>query len=557
MRVRLARSSTAIALAMGLALSAFGCGGEDDDYRVPFGEGRDETPEPTPESETPTEDPEAPFEPTEGESMPAGTMNVRVEGAVVAEGAEVRALLPLDVDDDGDRDVVAVRFDPRTSTVGVWTGLRDRLRFTPRILGGTRVDEGCTVESARVATASPYSVIAEVTVTCEDEARSWKGTWVTSRERQPRLRETIAVRTPVEATVEVADLDEDHHEDLRVTFALGDVRVPIRWMDRPGGLSRDRSEPTATLQGLEEGRAPVVAALCGADAKVRIGSSRWGLSCPPELVQDAMRAGLDERLRAGELVAALRAIVAGGEASPEALDAAAAEGVTMRVWTEIEGVFDNSTARHTLLAIDGQDLVVRSTPALRVSATGARLPQETAPTPPVTDPGGALFVATVRRRCERHEAMLRPTPQPAQGSVPLLPRSVRILDGAFGCDERADDDEAWRVLGWAPMGLYTGWLAERRVVPLTATGEPAGQAVTQREGDIPPAPLTGARVTPGGETSIYETAVGVVRVDPDGVSLWRPEGWADNEAVPTAAAVSADGEVVAVLRERTVYRLSR
>ncbi len=534
-----------------LVAGGFGCG--DEDRRVPFGQ--------TPPDEVEAPDPppsEQPFEPAEGQSLPAGTMGVRVEGAVVAEGAEVRALLPLDLDDDGDRDVIAVRHDPNTEVLGVWAGTRDRMQFTSRLLGSTQVT-GCTVGEASLRTLSPYALQATAEVVCPDVVdgpTSWTGVWIVSRERRPRLREAIATRGGVRADVEVGDLDDDHHEDLQVTIHVGEVAVPIRWMDRPGGLSRDRAEPTATFERAPEARAALVAALCGPSANVRIGTARWGLECPEALVRDAMVAGLDALLAEGELVRALGEIVAGAQASPEAIQAAAAPGVTMRPW--YTGTFppDDPNVRHTALAFDGEDLLVHVGGAtLRVMPTGEQSVAENA-RPPIRDPGGTTYVAQVRRRCERGEAILRAI-RTGGGNTPLQLGSIRIVEGALTCQETADDDGAWRVLGWAPQGLLSAHLGARRVVPLTAEGEPAGDGVALAAGEPTPAPLLGGRVTSGGDVYIFETAEGVLRVDLDGAELWRPEGWADIEEVPRAAALSADGNTVAVLRGDIVYRLTK
>ena len=259
-------------------------------------------------------------------------------------------------------------------------------------------------------------------------------------------------------------------------------------------------------------------------------------------------------LQAGELVDALAALEGGAPIPDDALDAAAASGIEATRLTRWRGTPDAATT-HTALAFDADGgLIVRGVTAERHGPAGGVTPADALPAP-VRDPGGRFFVRGLRRTCAGVEAELLPASQvgPGAGFAPAQRRPVAEAP-LEGCT-RPPESTLWRALGWAPQGLVVGRPGARWVAPLTADGLPAGDPVRLETGDPPPAPLQGGRVTPDGESWIVETPWGVLVTRRGRSELWRPAGWTDAPP-PRAAALSQDGERVALLRGDEVFLLA-
>lgn len=531
-----------------LSLLAVACG--DDPPRVPT---RPEA-APTPESEVATE-----ARPAEIRALPAGTRSVSVEGAAIELSGEVRALLTLDLDGDGDRDALLVRHDVEAGRVAITLALREADRFQTRDLGPLAT-EGCAIDAAALSQPSASTFFAEARLSCPDERPSLTHRWALSKSAPPRVRLTTSTRDPAALAFATRDLDGDGHEDLEATLTLeGADPITFRWLDRPGGLAQERGEPTATLDRLLRADAARGAALagmlCGPSALVRFGAGSWGLECPERATAAAERATVDTLLRAGELLAALTALDEGGAASEAALDAAAARGVTL---TELPFTYRREPSldpTHLALAFDGEELIVFGATADALRPDGLSRPADAEPLPIRSD-DRRFAVLGVRDRCARVEIALARAltddsslsfgSRQAAHTVPLF-----VDDGA-SCPDRPSP---WRVLGWAPQGLLAARASERRVVPLTTEALPTGAPMVLGASDPWPAPAQGGRITPDGSTWILERAEGVVHVSPAGVALWRPAGWSAGPA-PSAAALSADGRRVVVLRGERLFRLS-
>ena len=125
------------------------------------------------------------------------------------------------------------------------------------------------------------------------------------------------------------------------------------------------------------------------------------------------------------------------------------------------------------------------------------------------------------------------------------------------CERPPAGVSKWHVLGWAPQGLVVATPHHRRVIPLTEHAQPAGYSRALAANTPPPAPLHGARITSSGEIWIHETALGVLRVQGDQASLWRDTEWSNEVHPPLAAALSPNGERIAVLRGAKVWLLEK
>lgn len=223
------------------------------------------------------------FVPIEGTSLPAGTHELAIEGARIAVASgDLRAVLPFDLDADGDRDALVVVGE---ATMGSLAHVRrDGATFgPPRAIGSLATPEtaGCVIGSASLRAVSPSWAVVTVHTTCAPPAdpsapspsptspsptvaQVTVGVWVVSLENVPRLRERFSLldargRAPGDTTLDVhgADHDGDGHEDLMldvgVTLADGTTaRASLPFLDRPAGLSRYPREPEATLTALAQ-----------------------------------------------------------------------------------------------------------------------------------------------------------------------------------------------------------------------------------------------------------------------------------------------------------------
>lgn len=564
-----------VSILLCFALFVGACG---DDHRVPFaGEESD-----SPEENTET-DPEAPFEGTEGQLLPDDTTEVQVEGAPLSYRDHLfEVLLPLDVNGDGERDAfVTTAGEGEVSAV---VGVRHEGGFQTRRLGRFAVPEGCISEGGAARTLSANLALLTGGLRCGE----FRGAvhWLVSVEEEPRLRESIALYPDAfsaEATFATRDLDDDGHEDVLATITLRPrgqepLSVEMHWLDRAGGLARTPEEPLGTLERtVEAGRAAALgtppAALARAEqlealhhvfcrhpeSTLQLGTSRGVLRCPPWAATAAA-------IRAAALVAEGRPVAeALRDVDPtslgdddrqlveRALDGRTRRRLVQRRVHELRMEADD-TASHLLLAFRGDALAIRDQPPVQIAADPAAPPIPDAGLAPIRDPNDNLSVFRVRRTCAGVVADLLPADRLGTGMIFERPVASPLIaiEGDEDCTEgEASEAARWRVLGWAPQGLVVALDGRRSLVTLQEDGSAAGRP-QPLSGPVP-APLEGGRITPNGDVWIEETPFGVLYHGPSGDELWRPEGWSELDEPPLAAAVSADGERVAVLRGRSVW----
>lgn len=559
-RVRrpLGPSAVLPALLASSAVFALACG--DDEPRVPV--------HVPPDPGADTRD-DAPFEPRRGESFASGTHQVSVEGVTIPDVALAHALLVLDLDADGDRDALLLRSDASAGTVGVSVAIREGAAFRVRAPSPLPL-EGCTVRSATLAHPTRSSFVAEVQTECAPSANAATPTpsptpapeprthrWILSNEPAPRVRLVTSTRGETSLSFAFEDLDGDAHEDVRATVSVAGRELALRWLDRPGGLALDAGEPATSVRAaMSESRelgASLARALCrGEAASLRVGPGSWGLDCPEELLGAARVAETDAWLRAGRLEEALLAIDAGAVASAEALDAAAAPGITAtRLPFAYRGEPSLDVAHVALAFVVSSDgppaLRVEGASIDRVARDGSATPGDALPSPIRSSDDPPWVLTRVRSRSCAVDVTLASFRDGVLGGV-------HELVDPTACAEDARSGE-WRALGWAPQGILVARLGERRVLPITTEGLAAGAPVAL-EADAPwPAPALGARITADGSTWILERREGVLHVRDGRASLWRPSGWSEGEA-PSAAAISPDGREVAVLRGDAIWILS-
>ncbi|MEO0326071.1 MAG: hypothetical protein AAF447_24190 [Myxococcota bacterium] len=557
------------------------CGG--DDRRVPF----QDTPAADPSEDPPTEP--APFAPAESRAIAPDTPTLDLEGAELSgAGADLRALLPVDVDDDGDQDAFALAFTARAgeaASLVLLAARREDARFVTRPLARRAFAAGCALEEATLSRPTPGTVLAQAGVRCplpedaeaQGEAEPGEGLtpsvqvhFVASVEAAPRLLERFALHAgPVALGLALrpGDLDDDGHEDLIATVLVTPEgretqSLELHYVNRPGGLARDREAGTPVESLLEgPGAAAVGSALCAGElAQLELGPRR-GVTCPEGWARRGALTALKERLAsgAGQLAATL-AEADGFGLTAEELGLGPTTGITLLDLGPAPGV-SAATARHGALAFTSEgDLEVRGRPAFLVALPGGSRSAAVPGALPLRDVGLTRGVEGIVRRCAGYAARLVPT---GLGRVAgAAPETVLVAEAPLvPCPAvpPQGDDGGWRVLGWAPQGLLAARLAEapaRVLVPLTADGRAAGAPEVLSAGEAPPVPLRGGRVTPDGRTFVLETRYGVLRVRAGESALWRPAGW-DAFPGPRAAAVDATGERVAVLAgDRVVLLLA-
>jgi hypothetical protein len=594
-----------------LALGASACDGCDGP------EGRVPQRDTTPSTQQPTDEASSAFEAAVARPFPEGTTRVAVEGAPlgVASGS-IRALLPLDLNGDGDRDALFVRVDGGGASVELARRESDAFQAIQSLGDLIAPADGCTVADPALRTVSPTFAVVSVTRTCQ-AANGAGGDRPTERTLgilglgdEPRLLERVSLLpeeglAPGEVTLALSatDVDGDGHTDVVLEVSVragGDepARVRLPWLDRPGGLARDRAEPEKTLaEQAERAREQLKDDAAAALALARQVLALHGVLCR-EGGAPRLRFGDSDGLSCGRSAGAGRAaaVAAGALAEQgayiEALDAEGridrpgyAVGKTDRralaqAWSRAptpEGLRWRKLASHRPGAMpdvhlppvgffDDDSLLLRgASPQVVQIGSGEARPAPDASGPGLLrDPSGELAVVAVGRTCEGHvlsivragdvvagvvagrpvaEPLLEARPPPPGVRCPPLPAPL------------TEDDGGWHILGWAPQGIVAVRGDTLRVVPLTMEGQAAGEPTDLAPGTPPPAPLPLGQATPDGRVYVLPSPRGILlrhTNTPARTFLLRPEGWKDG-TTPSAVAISHDGKRVVALLGSDVW----
>ncbi|MFT3927987.1 MAG: hypothetical protein QM778_35995 [Myxococcales bacterium] len=526
----------------------------------------------------------------------------------------VRSSLAVDLDQDGDRDVLALLEDAQGGAHLV-VALREGARFeNPKeiLLLPARAElSPCTVERAELAALSPSKALATFERACDSNKVAEPTSYVLlSLEPTPRIFDRVTQRVPAGAsptftiTVSSQDSDGDGHEDIALTlkpvgFAETDSLLQLVWFDRASGLVRDLREPENTLAAWAAA-AKALAAKAPDQAAERAamvlktrralcreaGAPELWFSDSPGVVcgrgkseLDALLAFTEAQARQGQVAQALDAYrelkgVAGSidERTLQKLDAVlatlpATPGITLHRGTRVEPL--QSPPVHLPAArflSENSLLLQRREPALYDLASGQESPAHVPADALVRDPGGQLAITQIDHACtgyslrvERAPALGEPYVRlPGAQSVPLLAES-NPPDCGLKSAQRAQAG-GFVVLGWAPQGAVVARGSQLRIVPLDLAGKPAGEPRELEPQTPPPAPLPSGAATPDGARYVEATPFGVLvhGVRNGEVELWRPEGYLSLGKAAREAAVSPSGRRVAVvLGDDTFYWLER
>jgi hypothetical protein len=456
----------------------------------------------------------------------------------------------------------------------------------------TRIDafsvpEHCLKPVGRIDQLSPSLAAVRVEHRCATGIRT--NAWLLTLEAQPRVRERITLLGPTarsEAEMQLAlraeDVDGDGYDDVVADVTISGLQVPLTWLNRPGGFTRDGAQPESSLQQASDtaeqqlGTNPAAAretanealqayvALCRESGAARIGlSGTQGLQCGRSAAAArAASVAIEAAIRQREFVDALRA-QRQWEASGIALD----EGDSERIRSAWRGARSAPGTRWRTLGSeptavslyfeDDDHLIVGTKIPRRIelsSNTSSFLDGSAEPLP-IVDPTAKIAVRAVRHSCQGIEAELRPIGARKSFAVPIAPEARRP-DCASWIDRPVSLFD-WQVLGWAPQGLVAAQGDQIRIVPLDRIGKPAGPPSDLNPDTPLPAPIRGPSVSPDGSRLAIAHREGIVihHWGHDG-DLWiRPAQW---NAVPgelRAIALSPSGRRVAVQKGSAIQLL--
>lgn len=541
----------------------------------------------TADAATPEEVEEPPSLPV-GETFESNQAEVAIgDAALVLESGYALGALRVDLDGAEPIDAIVVSGD--AEEIRMQAAFARGLGVTSVPVDAFRVPEDCTGPKTDMAQLSSSLAAVRVDHDCKDGPRT--NIWVLTIEAQPRVRERITVfppnarsDAPIEIALSVQDRDADGYDDVVADVRVGDVDVPLTWLNRPGGFARDTSQPEESFRLLaddawafldsdprtSEARArSVVAAfvaLCRESGAARIGlMGAQGIQCQHSdagaraiavATVSAIRRGLF--VRALELQRAWDAGVMRPSAEERALVQAAwrkAKASRPATWR----VIDTQSATTSLHFTSDDTLVADGrSPTSFALSTGARTKLSADQVrPAIRSPDGRFAVRGVRVTCAGFEAEVGPA---------LGKRTHRVLierrPGTTPCQTPIDRPASvfeWAVIGWAPQGLVCAAGDRLRVVPVTELARPAGQPIELRPGSPLPAPIIGARVTPNGDRYVIPHAEGVVvrQWGRGGGGLWlRPTDWAAVSGTLRSLAISPSGTRIAVQKGNEIRLLS-
>ncbi|MGB5809784.1 MAG: hypothetical protein WBG86_04585 [Polyangiales bacterium] len=566
-----------------IALVAFGCTGRK---QVPFG-----LEEPDGSVEVSAEDgaAEAPDAGLPvGERFDGGQVEVALdERTMVVQEGYALAALRVDLDDDDAFDMLVVTTTPEQ--VRLVAGFPRGMTVEPRAIDTFLVPADCVEAEADLHQLSPSLVSARVRHRCDTGTR--ENVWILSVEAQPRVRERVTIlpgshasAPPIAISVLVRDEDGDQYDDVVVETKVGETEVPLTWLNRPGGFARDTSQPEATFEALANEAGQTLAsnaraaeaaalgvleafrALCRESGETRIGlSGTLGIQC--QRSPGAARAST---------IAAVAAIEQGRYvdaleqqrwwARPATMPSPEDRAKVARAWQKARAssaaqweLVTTSATAVPLFFTDSNTLVVGGANPRKVQlSTGLQTaipPAEILP--PIRDPNGRFFVTGVRVTCAGSEAEIRPAlgKQTHRVTIERAPSKAPCktpIDRAAGADE-------WSVLGWAPQGLVAGMGDRLRIVPLSASGKPAGQPFELDPGRPLPAPVRGARITPDGGRYVIPHREGLIVRDwkTGATGLWlRPGDWDGVPGEVRSVAISPDGKRIALQKGSEIRLLT-
>ena len=558
----------------------FGCPGRK---QVPFG-----LEDAGPSEEESKVAPEQAVELPVGETFNADQVEIPVgESALVLQKGY--ALGALQIDLDGSKPLDSIAVSAELQEVQLQAAFERGLTVAAERIDSILVPDDCKEPHAEIRQLSPSLVSVRVDHACEAGTRT--NVWLLTIEAKPRVRERITVlppngksSAPISLTLRAEDRDADGYEDVVADVQIGEVQVPLAWLNRPGGFARDPSQPEATfrlladdawafldsdLAGSEKRASGVLdafIALCRESGAARIGlAGTQGIQCEQsEAAARAVAVAMVAAIRRGTFVRALelQRWWNGSGMLPSAEEQALVQSAWQKAKASARASWrllaeESATAR--LHFTDDDTLVVEGASPKSIDLASGAVSRISSASmiAPTRSPNGRFSVRSVRLTCAGFEAEVGPV---------LGKQSHRVLierrPGTIPCQSAIDRPASvfeWAVIGWAPQGLVAASGDLLRIVPLNELAKPAGRPIDLTVGSPLPAPIRGARITPNGERYVIPHQEGVVVRDwqKGGAGLWlRPMDW---DAVPgplRAVAISPDGRRIALQKGNEIRLLA-
>jgi hypothetical protein len=557
-----------------------GCPGRK---QVPFG-----LEDAGPAEEETKADPEEALELPVGETFGADQVEIPVgESALVLQKGYALGALQIDLDGSEPLDSIAVSAE--LQEVQIQAAFERGLSVVAERIDSILVPIHCKEPTAEIRQLSPSLVSVRVDHACEAGTRT--NVWLLTIEAQPRVRERITVLppnekslAPISLTLRAEDRDSDGYEDVVADVQIGEVEVPLAWLNRPGGFARDPSQPEATfrlladdawafldsdLAGSEKRASGVLdafIALCRESGAARIGlAGTQGIQCEQsEAAARAVAVAMVAAIRRGTFVRALELQRwwngSGMLASSEE------QALVQNAWQKAKAsaraswrLLDKESATARIYFTDDNTLVVEGSSPKSIDLDNGAITRlsSTSTVAPTRSPNGRFSVRSVRLTCAGFEAEVGPVLGKQSHRV-LIERRAGTIPCQSAIDRPASVFE-WAVIGWAPQGLVAASGDLLRIVPLNELAKPAGRPIDLAVGSPLPAPIRGARITPNGERYVIPHQEGVVVRDwqKGGAGLWlRPMDW---DAVPgalRALAISPDGRRIALQKGSEIRLLT-
>ncbi len=521
-----------------------------------------------------------PFAPDQVE-IPVG------ESALVLQKGYALSALQIDLDGSEPLDVIAVSADPQE--VRLQAAFQRGLSVAAEPIDSFLVPSHCKDAKAEIQQLSASLVSVQVEHACETGNRT--NVWLLTVEAQPRVRERITVLPPNEGSLSpislelgAEDRDADGYEDVVANVHIGEVVVPLAWLNRPGGFARDASQPEATFRLLADdawafldsdpagsekrarGVLDAFVALCRESGAARIGlAGTQGIQCQQsQAAPRAVAVATIAAIRRGTFIRALE--LQRWWNRSDMRPTAEEQALVQSAWQKAKGsaraswrLLGKESSTASLYFVDDDTLIVDgfSPKSVTLSTLATTRIPKTSVVPPTRSPSGRFAVRGVRVTCAGFEAEV---------GLLLGKRTHRVLierrAGTVPCQTPIDRPTSvfeWAVLGWAPQGLIAASGDLLRVVPLNELAKPAGRPIDLAPGSPLPAPVLGTRITPNGGRYVIPHGEGVVVRDwrKGGAGLWlRPADW---DAVPGALrglAISPDGKRIALQKGSEIRLLT-
>ncbi len=488
----------------------------------------------------------AAFAIVDGGTAPGDGKTWDLEGGATVRAPAARTFevgLPLELDGDGKQDLLVWARAPDGLRGELWlaTGAAPDAPTTIAALPADLAGRGCT-SAASIAQVGPHTAALRVEARCGDRARDRVWIAVVLLGPKAELRTEIVAQAGLAVAVEGGDADGDGREDLtaRVTLAGRETAgaqpvAPLRFLDRPAGLSRDPTEPEASLR----------AAAGGLSARARRKSSAEGVVAGARALAELRRAVCDDEgaprvtttagpIRCGDARSIEEATLAVVQASLTRGDPARAAA---------------AVARRGPRRKEGEKLLEKQAPAAaaavvhRSAAAPAGDPDAPGWSPLAFEHAGALLVRTADAVVRVDRASFAEAPAPEAAPWPLgvtfapaahtgaAPAGAQTL---FGLEQRCDPAAVSAVVGASDEAL-------RRRVELSLLGAVTASGWPLPAGDCKPLASVRAQVVDGGDRPL-RLAVGGETVALGGPAI--PTGGGER---PLGAARSPDGAWAALL----------